>query len=121
MTTNGKASSNTDRARELASFIAEQPDDEDDERTSPEIILEAMKAGAALASGAHQAVSKDQAAAVTKPDNPQPDSQPPKAKFALAVLDRIQPPWLRAPVVIVALGLVALLAWRGIALAGLLP
>jgi hypothetical protein len=132
MTTNGKASSSTDRARELASFIAEQPDgkpapppaDEEPEEITAQHLIDAMRAGAAVAveaTGRHRAMQQDQAAAVTKPDNKAPESQPPKAKFALAVLDRIQPPWLRAPVVIVALGLVALLAWRGIALAGLLP
>lgn len=46
------------------------------------------------------------------------ESQPPKAKFALAVLKELPPHW-RGPVVLFALGIVAILAWRGGALAGL--
>lgn len=72
--------------------------------------------------GRFQAVEAD-----TVPMHPMPSrsaqapaSDPPGRRglfgFLLAVLNTIQPPWLRGVVVIVALGL---LAWRGGALAGL--
>ena len=60
---------------------------------------------------------------ITLTENPapkQPDSTPAKAKFALAVLDRLPAGW-RGPVVIVALGLVGVALWRGGSLAGLWP
>lgn len=48
-------------------------------------------------------------------------SNPPSGsnqRFALAVLDRIQPPWLRAVVVVVALLIFAALAVGGVKLSG---
>jgi hypothetical protein len=131
MTTNGKASSNTDRARELAALIAAQPvekpapppDDEEPEEITAQHLIDAMRAGAAVAveaTGRHRAMQQEQAAAVTKPDNPPPDSQPPKAKFALAVLATLPPHW-RGPVVVVALGILGILVWRGGSLVKLWP
>jgi hypothetical protein len=90
----------------------------DDEITETNITVE--KGATVVITGKHQAVSKDQAAAVTKPDNPPPDSQPPKAKFALAVLATLPPHW-RGPVVVVALGILGILVWRGGSLVKLWP
>jgi hypothetical protein len=74
MTSNGKIPTHTDRVRELAKYIADQPDD--DERTSPEIIIEAMKAGAVIATGSHAAMSKARAEEITLTDHgvPEPKS-----------------------------------------------
>jgi hypothetical protein len=121
MTSNGKIPTHTDRVRELAKYIAEQPDDEPEEITA-EHIIEAMKAGAVIATGSHAAMSKARAEEITLTDHgvPKSESVPPKAKFALAVLDRL-PAYARGPVVLVALGIVGIVLWRGGSLAGLWP
>lgn len=72
--------------------------------------------------GRHQAMTKDEADRVT-PTDPKSSALPPKQRFALKVLESIQPPWLRAPVVIFALALIGLLVWKGLvpALAAVAP
>jgi len=70
-----------------------------------------------VTTGKHQALSPDDLP--TRPDMmipPKPDSTAPKARFALAVLDRIQPPWLRVPVVLAVIGAVVFLVERGVRL-----
>jgi hypothetical protein len=50
----------------------------------------------------------------TKPDNPKPETVPPRGKFVLAVLNTIQPPWLRVPVVLALIGAVVVLILKGV-------
>jgi hypothetical protein len=50
----------------------------------------------------------------TKPDNPRPETVPPRGKFILAVLNTIQPPWLRFPIVLALIGAVVLLILKGV-------
>jgi hypothetical protein len=72
MTSNGKIPTHTDRVRELAKYIAAQPDDEPEEITA-EHIIEAMKAGAVIATGSHAAMSKQRAEEITVTDHAVPE------------------------------------------------
>jgi hypothetical protein len=51
---------------------------------------------------------------VTKADHPRPETVPPRGKFVLAVLNTIQPPWLRVPVVLALIGAVVVLILKGV-------
>jgi len=109
----------TDRLRRRADELEGLDDDE----ITGQDLLEAVRVGVAAASGKHQSMSKQEADEITLTDHgaaPKHDSTPAKAKFALAVLDRLTPAW-RGPVVVLALGILGVLAWRGGALAGLWP
>jgi hypothetical protein len=99
------------------SKLADELEDIDDEPTGETNII--VQPGGVVhveQTGKHKAMAQDD-----RPTPSDPPSQPAKARFALAVLDRIQPPWLRAPVVLFALAIVGLLVWRGVALTGIVP
>jgi hypothetical protein len=78
----------------------------DEEITETNITVE--KGATVVITGKHQAVSEEQAAAVTKPDNEKPDTQPPPSKVSpvtvVFVAVRKMPPW---GVVLVALAGIA--------------
>ncbi len=98
--------------------LAEELRDADDEITA-EHLLDAVKAGAVIATGKHRPMSKTEADDRITPTDP-PKSLDKRSRFALAVLDRL-PRWSRPVIVLAALAIVGLLLWRGVALAGLLP
>ena len=86
-------------AREKAVERLEGIDWEDEEITA-EHILEAVKVGAAAASGKHAAMSKDQADEITLTDHgtpPKKESDPPPSKLSplvvVWVVVRKFPPW----------------------------
>lgn len=102
---NGKAGTLRERfahnqaERERAIARLEGADWEEEEITA-EHILEAVKVGAAAATGKHSAMSKDQAEEITLTDHgtaPKPDSDPPPSKLSplvvVWVIVRKFPPW----------------------------
>jgi len=115
MTTNGKAP--PDPLDELEEAIAELEGEEWEEITETQVIAQPGSTVIVDQTGKHQALRADDLP--TRPDMirpPKPDSTAPKARFALAVLDRIQPPWLRVPVVLAVIGAVVFLVERGVRL-----
>lgn len=106
----GNGSAAPDPLDDLEEVIADLEGSEwEDETTETNIIVQGGVVNVDN-TGKHRALQVSQDDRLTPSD---PPSQPPKARFALAVLDRIQPPWLRAPVVIVVVLVVAALVWRG--------
>jgi Fe-S-cluster formation regulator IscX/YfhJ len=63
---------------ELDDVIAELEGSEWDDEITAEHLLEAVKAGAAAATGKHQAIAAE---TPTRPDHRPPDSTPPKLKL----------------------------------------
>ena len=108
---NGKGGSHTDRVRDLAKYIADQPD-EISEVTEQHFHLPKGTTLETDQTGRLRAISHDEITLTDHGIPPKPESVPPKAKFALAVLKELPPHW-RGPVVIVALGIAGVLAWRG--------
>jgi hypothetical protein len=66
------------------------------------------------ATGRVKVVSIPDAEEITKADHPRPETVPPRGKFVLAVLNTIQPPWLRVPVVLALIGAVVVLILKGV-------
>jgi hypothetical protein len=117
--TRANGSKPDDPLDELDDVIAELEGSEwADEEITAEHYIHAEPGSTVIVdqTGKHRPVKADD-----RPTPSDPPSQPAKARFALAVLDRIQPPWLRAPVVLFALAIVGLLVWRGVALTGIVP
>jgi hypothetical protein len=101
----------------------ENTDWTEEEPVTGEILLDAIKAGAAIAAeatGKHQALQDARRASI--PDSDPPSSGPPtKEKFFLKVLESIEPKWLRAPVVVIVVVLLfALVVSGSLKLAGFL-
>lgn len=109
---NGSAA--PDPLDELDDVIAELEGSEwDDDEITAEHILEAVKVGAAAASGKHQAMSKDQAEEITltDPNIKRPSSVPPKVRALEHILAATNTwPKVVALAVIVA-AVVALVLW----------
>jgi hypothetical protein len=91
----------------------------EDEEITAEHLLDAVKMGAVIATGKHQAMSKDQADEITLTDHgvpPKSESVPPRQRFVLKLLDKV-PAESRGTVVVVGLlvfgALAALSIWRG--------
>ena len=100
MNSNGHTKiTHTDKARSLADELEDLDWDEVSEVTVPNININVGD------TGAYKAMTTQE----TKPSDP-PSS---KKKFTLAILDKVEPPWLRGVIVIVALGLAAYLILQG--------
>lgn len=102
----------------------ENTDWTDEEPVTGEILLDAIKAGAAIAAeatGKHQALQDARRASIPDSDPPPSSGPPTKEKFFLKVLESIEPKWLRAPVVVIVVVLLfALVVSGSLKLAGFL-
>jgi hypothetical protein len=112
VTKNGKMPTHQQRARSLADQLEDLPD----EITGNHFIFpeKAKTTVDTDATGRVKVVSIPDAEEITRADHPRPETVPPRGKFILAVLNTIQPPWLRFPIVLALIGAVVLLILKGV-------